>query len=106
MNEAMLMLIPAGAEGLLVGLSLSVWVQLRRLGIGGVYQLTVLAIVVDAASQAWQLWLRLGRPAGLAWLLHVAVCYVMLYVLHRLGHLLARMRQAPTPRQVLVEEGG
>jgi hypothetical protein len=111
MNEALLVLVPAGAEGLLLGLSLSVWARLRQLGVGGVYQLTVLAVVVDAVSQTWQLWLRLGRPAGVAWLLHVGVCYLMVYVLYRLGHLLARMRQACPPvvlveERVLAEEGG
>lgn len=100
------MLVPAGTEGLLLGLGLGVWVQLRRLRVGGVYQLTAAALVLDAMSQAWQLRLRLGQPAGVTWLLHVAVCAVMLYVLHRLGHLLARMRQGPGTECVLVEEGG
>ncbi|MBU0610884.1 MAG: hypothetical protein KKI08_23595 [Armatimonadetes bacterium] len=111
MGEALVVLVPAAAEGLLVGLSLSVWVRLRRLGIGGVYQLTVGAIVLDAVSQAWQLWARLGRPAGGGWLLHAAVSALTLYVLYRLGHLLARMRQACPPvglveEPVLAEEGG
>jgi hypothetical protein len=76
-----------------------------------VYQLTLAAIGLDAASQVWQLGARMGRPAGLLWLLHVIMCYTVLYILHRLGELLARLRERQcttgvVPESVLVEEGG
>jgi hypothetical protein len=110
-GEVLLVLVPVGTEGLLVALCLSVWARLRQLGIGGVYQVTVAAIIADAVSQTWQLWLRLGQPAGVAWLLHTALAALMLYVLYRLGHLLARMRQTCPPlerveERVWAEEGG
>jgi hypothetical protein len=110
-HEALTALVPGAAEALLIGLSLTVWVRLRRLGVGGVYQVTAAAIATDAVSQTWQLWLRLGRPAGVVWLLHTAVCALLLYVLYRLGYLLARRRRAHPPvalveEQVLAEEGG
>lgn len=95
MDDLLTVLVPAAAEVLLLGLCLRVAVRLRRLEVGGVYQLTLAGIAVDGLSQGWQLGLRLGRPAGLAWLLHVALCYMMLYLLLRLGDLLARMRQRP-----------
>jgi len=113
MDPAWLMLLaPMGAEALLLGLSLCVWRRLRALGLSGVYQLTVGAIIVDAACQAWQLWQRLGQPAGLLWLIHIAFCFLMLYVLYRLGELLARKPRrciTPAPRadqNWAMEEGG
>ncbi len=113
MEHAWLMLlVPTGAEALLLGLSLGVWRRLRALRPSGVYQLTVGAIIVDAAGQAWQLWQRLGQPAGLSWLVHIAFCYLILYVLYRLGELQAcsprqRLSPASIPEQILaLEEGG
>lgn len=110
-HEALTALVPGAAEALLVGLGLAVWVRLRQLGVGGVCQVTAAAIVMDAVSQTWQLWLRLGRPAGVVWLLHAAVCALLLYVLYRLGYLLACKRRGCPPvalieEQVLAEEGG
>ena len=91
-SEALVTVVPAAAEVLLLLLCLEVGARLRRLRIGGVTELTLGALVADGLGQGWQLWLRLGRPAGVAWLAHILVCALMLYVLYRLGELLARMR--------------
>lgn len=92
MGGVLTVLVPAAAEMLLLGLCVGVAMRLRRLRIGGVYQLTLAGIALDGVSQAWQLWLRVGRPAGVAWLLHLVLCYMMPYILLRLGELLARLR--------------
>ena len=84
--------VPAAAEGLLLGLCLLVWWRLRGLGVNGVCQWTLVAITVDAITQGWQLWVRAGEPAGLIWLLHTALSYTMVYVLYRLGELLWKLR--------------
>jgi hypothetical protein len=111
MGEALIVLVPALAEGLLLALCLMVALRVRRLGGGGVYQLTLAAIGMDAGSQVYQLCARLGHPAGVLWLLHVVMCYTVLYILHRLGELLARMRAehctvGVVQGTLLVEEGG
>ena len=103
--------VPTGAHVLLLVLCLKVWACLRRLAVGGVYQWTLAAIMVDGAAQGGQLCARLGHPAGIVWLVHMMLCAVMLYVLYRLGELLAHVRQvcvAPglAKKRVLVEEGG
>ncbi|MEN6641982.1 MAG: hypothetical protein ABFE08_06010 [Armatimonadia bacterium] len=91
-NEWMV-IVPAAAEGLLLTACLLVWMKLRTLRVSGVCELTLGAITVDAAVQSWQLWLRAGGPAGVAWLLHAMLSYVMVYVLYRLGELLWRLRE-------------
>ena len=111
MREVLGLLVPATAEALLVASALGVWVRLRRQGLGGVYQLTVMALMADGLAQAWQLGLRWGQPAGVAWLVHLMVCGLLLYVMHRLGHLLRRVRerceaQTVEARAMPVDEGG
>lgn len=92
-NDEWMVIVPAAAEGLLLTACLLVWVKLRALRINGVCELTLAAITIDAGVQSWQLWLRAGGPAGVAWLLHAMLSYVMVYVLYRLGELLWRLRE-------------
>jgi hypothetical protein len=104
-REVLTVLVPAAAEVLLLALCLSVWLRLRRLGLGGVCELTLAALVVDGIGQGWQLWLRLGRPAGVAWLAHLMVCALMLYVVYRLGELPAQVRGLCLPAELAKSEG-
>lgn len=95
MNNELLVLVPAGAEALLLAMCLLVWLRLRELKVNGVCQLTLAAIIVDAVVQTWQLGRQCGSPAGVPWLLHAMLSYMMVYVLYRLGEMLwARRVQA------------
>ena len=84
--------VPFAAEALLVCLCVLVWLRLRELEVNGVCQWTLAAVGLDTVTQGWQLWLRAGRPAGVAWLLHAALSFTMVYILYRLGELLAHLR--------------
>lgn len=107
-NEA-LILVPVIAELMLLQASLLVCKRLRELQVNGVSQLALAAIMLDAMVQAWQLWERTGRPAGVVWLLHVSVSYMMVYILYRLGELLGSLCGECTEldrAEELVAEGG
>jgi hypothetical protein len=106
-GNGLLLVVPAATEALLLGSCLLVWLQLRRLGVRGVCQLTLAAVVVDALGQGWQLWQMLGRPAGVIWLVHVSLSYLMVYIVYRLGRLLGQLQTYGNRRgRALAEEGG
>lgn len=93
-GEVWCVVMPAVAEALLVGCCLTVWLRLRHLGITGVCRWTLVVVGLDAVAQGMGLWAQLGQPAGLGWLVHTGLCYVVVYVLYRLGELLWRLRQS------------
>ena len=88
--------VPGVAEAALVGCCLLVWLRLRQLSVSRVCQWTLVVIGLDAVTQGYTLYLHLGRPAGVSWLLHTSLSYTMVYVLYRLGALLWRLRVACT----------
>ena len=108
--NAWALVVPATTETLLLTLCVLVMLKLRRLCVNGVCELTLAAIMVDAVAQVWHMLGHVGRPAGVAWLLHVALSYLMVYVLYRLGDLLCNMRvKEPVcvpVRRAMVREGG
>jgi hypothetical protein len=102
--------VPALTEMLLLGLCVGVALKLRKLQIGGVCELTLAAVMVDAVAQVWHMAGHVGRPAGAAWLVHVTLSYLMVYILYRLAELLCRVRtEAPACMPVRLgtgKEGG
>jgi hypothetical protein len=88
--------VPGVTEVVLVGCCLLVWFRLRQLGVSGVCQWALVVIGLDAMAQGHALYLRLGHPAGVTWLLHTALSYTVVYVLYRAGELLWQLRTACT----------
>jgi hypothetical protein len=90
------LVVPALTEMLLLTLAAVALVRLHRLHIDGVCELTLAAVMVDAMAQVWHMAGHVGRPVGAPWLVHVALSYLMVYILYRLGDLLCRIRaEAP-----------
>lgn len=83
--------VPMLTDLLLLTACLGVWRKLRRLGLHGVCEWTLTAMMVDAGAQMWHLLNHLGRAAGLAWLVHVSLSYIMVYVLYQLAQFLWRL---------------
>lgn len=110
MNDAVLtVLVPAGADALLMVVALALAGRLRRLQLNGCYQVIVLTVAMDAGVQTWQLWERAGQAAGVAWLVHAGVSYLAVYVLYRLSELLSRVgdpREMRVAERQTVAEGG
>ena len=96
-SELLPVLVPAGSELLLLAMCLMVWTRVRRLGASGIGQWTLVVIVVDGCGQVWHLMEHLGRPAGVTWLIHVSLSYLMVYVLYRLGECLRRVKMNCPP---------
>lgn len=109
-DEWLVTVVPMAADLLLLVVALVMAGRLRRLQLRGGYQVMVLAVAVDAAVQTWQLWERLGQPAGVAWLVHAAMSYLAVYVLYRLSELLGQLRDSRdmrvAERQTVTEGGG
>lgn len=96
MVDGWALVVPALTEVLLLALAAVALVKLRRLRLEGVWQLTLAAVMVDAVAQVWHMAGHVGRPVGASWLVHVALSYLMVYILYRLGDLLCRIRaEAP-----------
>lgn len=93
MSEGLLpIVVPAMTDVLLLVACLGVWTRLRRLRMGRVGEWTLTAVMVDAAAQVWHLLSHQGNAAGVAWLIHVSLSYMIVYVLYRLGQLLWRLQ--------------
>jgi hypothetical protein len=84
-GELLPVLVPACSEVLLLVMCLMAWTRVRRLGARSVGQWTLVAILVDACGQVWHLLEHLGQPAGVTWLAHASLSYLMVYVLYRLA---------------------
>lgn len=108
-DEWLVTVVPMAADVLLMVVALVMAERLRRLQMRGGYQVMVLTVAVDAGVQTWQLWERLGQPAGVAWLVHAATSYLAVYVLYRLSELRSRAGDSHEMRvaeQQTVAEGG
>lgn len=96
-SELLPVLVPACSEVLLLALCLCAWMRIGSLGGGGVGRWTLLVIVADACGQVWHLLEHMGRPAGVTWLVHASVSYLMVYVLYQLGDCLWQVRTGCVP---------
>ena len=102
-SELLPVLVPACSELLLLVMCLAVWARVRRLGASRVGQWMLVVIVVDACGQAWHLLEHLGKPAGVTWLVHASLSYLMVYVLCRLGESLWWVRRNCPPLPCIVQ---
>jgi hypothetical protein len=85
--------VPGLTEAALVLCCAMVWVRLRRLGVTGVCRWTLLVVGLDTLAQAHQLWMGVGRPAGVGWMLHTVVSYAVVYALYGLAGFSGRVEQ-------------
>ena len=83
---------PLLAEVAMLLLCGATWRRLRAIEVNGICEWALAIVALDALAQGWQLWNQPSGPAGLAWLIHGAVSYTMVYVLYRLGDLVHHSR--------------
>jgi hypothetical protein len=77
--------VPLGAQVVLFGLCLGLWVRLRRTAAESVCQWLVVLVAAEAAAQVWRLGVEAPQPAGVVWLVHLMCSYLLLYVVQRLA---------------------
>lgn len=92
-SELLPVLVPACSELLLLGMCALAWTRVRRPQASGIGAWMLGAVVVDGCGQLWHLLEHLGRPAGVSWLVHASLCYLLVYVLYRIGDCLRRVQE-------------